>query len=172
MEPEPESRRLHWLIAVALTVWCLCWLAQNGYNYLDLTWDLFSKLKWRSLALFINPCFVIWLGLFSSAVWAPFNLLRFPWAKHGPDFGRGSVALLVFFVPPLLGLAYNLLDLTFVRFHGVARMENRCSCGSSQSSEVKDTVDIPLSPLAAASLSIWVISQNLTIVQRVPKDPL
>ena len=105
MEAELESRRLHWLIAVPLTVWCLCWLAQNGYNYLDLTWGLFSKLKWGSLALFINPCFAIWLGLFSSAVWAPLNLLRFPWAKHGPDFGRGKVALLVLLVPPLLGLA-------------------------------------------------------------------
>ena len=90
MEAEPESRRLHWLIAVPLTVWCLYWLAQNGYNYLHLTWGLFSKLKWGSLALFINPCFAIWLGLFSSTVWAPLNLLRFPWAKHGPDFAGGA----------------------------------------------------------------------------------
>src|SRR5437762_1604754 len=70
---EPEVRRIHWALAVPLTGWCLLWLVFNGYNYMHLTWHLFSTLKWLSFALLINPCFAIWIAFFSSAAWAPLN---------------------------------------------------------------------------------------------------
>jgi len=101
---EPASRRLHWLVVAPLSLWCLCWCAVNGYDYLYLTWRLFARLKWASFALLINPCFVIWLALFSSVVWAPLNLSWLPWGK---DFKLGKVALLALFAPPLLGLALH-----------------------------------------------------------------
>jgi len=104
-----RSRGLHWLIATPLSLWCLAWLAENGYNYIHLTWSLFAKVKWGSFALLINPCFLIWLAFFSSSVWAPLSLLSWPWGKYGPDFSRGKVALLVLLAPPLFGLALQFI---------------------------------------------------------------
>ena len=106
---ELGTRGLHWSIALVLSLWCLCWLADRGYNYLHLTWRLFTRLKWASFALIINPCFDIWILVFSSAVRAPFNLLWWPWGRYGRDFTRGKVALLVFLAPPLLGLVLRFI---------------------------------------------------------------
>ena len=103
--PEPELRSIHWILAVPLTGWCLLWLVFNGYNYLYLTWHLFSTLKWLSFALLINPCFWIWFAFFSSSTWAPLNLFLMPWGKYGGDFTRRKIVLMVVFVPMLLGLA-------------------------------------------------------------------
>src|SRR5438093_1449464 len=103
--PEPELRSIHWLLAGPLTGWCLLWLAFNGYNYVRLTWHIFSTLKWLSFALLFNPCFWIWLAFFSSSTWAPLNFFMLPWGKYGEDFSRKKMALVVVFVPMLLGLA-------------------------------------------------------------------
>src|SRR5437773_1215499 len=54
---EPKRRGFHWIIAGPLSLWCLAWLALNGYNYLHLTWRIFATLRWLSFALLINPCF-------------------------------------------------------------------------------------------------------------------
>ena len=107
--PGPSRCGFHWLIAGPLSLWCLVWLAFNGYNYLYLTWRIFVILKWLSFALLINPCFAIWIGAFSSSVWAPLNLVGLPWGKYDADFSRWKVALLVLFVPPLLGLALQFI---------------------------------------------------------------
>src|SRR6266566_4827178 len=88
---QPKRRGFHWLIAGPLSLWCLIWLALNGYNYLYLTWRIFATLKWLSFALLINPCFAIWVGAFSSSVWAPLNFVALPWGEHGRDLSRGKV---------------------------------------------------------------------------------
>ena len=44
----PKRCGFHWLIAGPLSLWCLGWLALNGYNYLYLTWRIFATLKWLS----------------------------------------------------------------------------------------------------------------------------
>src|SRR6266566_3676268 len=106
---QPKRRAFHRLIAAPLSLWCLIWLAFNGYNYLHLTWRIFATLKWLSFALLINPCFAIWLGAFSSSVWAPLNFVALPWGSYDAEFSRGKVALLVCFVPPLLGLALQFI---------------------------------------------------------------
>jgi hypothetical protein len=106
---EPKCRGFHWLFAVPLSLWCLFWLALNGYNYLHLTWRIFATLKWLSFALLINPCFAVWLGAFSSSVWAPLNFVALPWARYDAKFSRGKVTLLVLFVPVLLGLALQFI---------------------------------------------------------------
>jgi hypothetical protein len=103
------KRKLHWLIAAPLSVWCLLWLALNGWNYFSLTWHLFATLKWMSFALLINPCFAIWIGAFSSCFWAPLNSLGLPWGEYDAHFSRRKIALLVFFVPPLLGLVFQFI---------------------------------------------------------------
>jgi len=103
-DPEPELRRIHWIFAAPLTGWCLLWLAFNGYNYLRLTWHLFSTLKWLSFALLINPCFWIWIALFCFAVWPLLNLSLMPWAKFEKDFSRMKVVLMIVIVPIMLGL--------------------------------------------------------------------
>jgi hypothetical protein len=107
--PRPTRCGFHWLIAGPLSLWCLAWLALNGYNYLYLTWRIFATLKWLSFALLINPCFWIWVGAFSSSVWAPLNFVALPWGKYDAEFSRGKVALLVLFVPPLLGIALQFI---------------------------------------------------------------
>ncbi len=104
---ESDLRGFHWLIATPLTIWCLLWLAVNGYNYIYLTWHLFSELKWYSFALLLSPCFYFWLGLFSSSAWAPLNMLWMIWVKYDKDkdVSKTKVALMVIFIPVLLGLA-------------------------------------------------------------------
>ena len=97
---EPKRRGFHWIIAGPLSLWCLAWLALNGYNYLHLTWRIFATLKWLSFALLINPCFAIWIGAFASSVWAPLNFVALPWGSDA-EFSRGKVALLVLFVATL-----------------------------------------------------------------------
>ena len=57
------ERSFHWFVAASLTLWCLFWLALNGFNYVRLTWLLFAHLKWWSFFLAVNPCFWIWAGL-------------------------------------------------------------------------------------------------------------
>lgn len=99
-----KNRSFHWLIATPLSIWCLYWLTMNGYNYVYLTWRLFSRLKWLSLMLLINPCFLIWVGFFSASVWAPLCLLLMPWGNLIGDLSRRKVALLVLLVPMLLAL--------------------------------------------------------------------
>src|SRR6266566_7216000 len=69
----------------------------------------FATLGWLSFALLINPCFAIWIGAFSSSVWAPLNFVALPWGSYDAEFSRGKVALLVCFVPPLLGLALQFI---------------------------------------------------------------
>src|SRR5437870_3593719 len=98
-EPEPTSKGFHWLIAAPLSLWCLLWLLLNGYSYFGLTWNLFRSLKWWSFALVFSPCFWIWLGFFSSAVWAPLNFCTLPWAKYDRGFSRGKILLLVLILP-------------------------------------------------------------------------
>ncbi len=102
---EPEPRGFHWFIATVLTIWCLAWVLFNGYGYIYLTWHLFVSLKWFSFALLINPCFAIWIGFFSSSIWAPLNFSALPWGRFGAELSRRKVALLVLLVPPVLGLA-------------------------------------------------------------------
>ncbi len=51
----------------------------------------FATLGWLSFALLINPCFAIWIGAFSSSVWAPLNFVALPWGEHGRDLSRGKV---------------------------------------------------------------------------------
>ena len=104
-ETQSSFRALHWLVALPLTAWCLSWLAFNSYNYVRLTWHIFASLKWLSFALLINPCFWIWLGLFSSSTWAPLDYSAMPWGKFGGTLTRKKVVLVVVLVPMLLGLA-------------------------------------------------------------------
>jgi hypothetical protein len=100
---------IHWFITLSLTIWCLFWLALNGGNYIYLTWHLFSTLKWLSFLLLISPCFWVWLGIFSSSVWIPLNLLWVTWGKLDEDLSRTQVVLLVLVVPVLLGLALQFI---------------------------------------------------------------
>jgi len=109
MATSPKRCGFHWLIAGPLSLWCLVWLVFNGYNYLYLTWRIFATLKWLSFALLINPCFAIWIGAFSSSVWAPLNFVALPWGTYDAEFSRGKVALVVLFVPLLLGLALQFI---------------------------------------------------------------
>ena len=123
----PSRRKLHWLIAAPLTLWCLLWLVFNGWNYLSLTWHLFATLRWLSFALLINPCFAIWIGAFSSSVWAPLSFLALPWAEYDAvEFSRGKMALLVFFVPLLLGLDSSSSGHIFTQLHTEVRMAITC----------------------------------------------
>ena len=88
-----------------MSLWCLLWLVYNGYNYIYLSWRIFSNLKWLSLALLVNPCFWLWV-LFFTSVWKPLELLVMPWlAKYDRENSRTKITLLVLIVPPVLGLA-------------------------------------------------------------------
>lgn len=102
---EPARRGLHWLLAVPLSLWCLLWLVSNGYNYVHLTWHLVRTLKWMSFLLLLSPCFWIWVGVFSSSVWAPLNFWLLPWGRYDRELSRTKIFLLVLFVPFVLGLA-------------------------------------------------------------------
>jgi hypothetical protein len=109
-ESASRAKTFHWLIALGLTAWCLLWVVSNGCNYLYLTWRLFRGLRWLSLCLIYNPCAWIWFSLFASTVWVPKSYLILPWCKRNEfEMSRTRIFLMVFFVPPILGLLLHYL---------------------------------------------------------------
>jgi len=105
-EPDssPKFKNLHWLIAIPLSLWSVFWLCCNDYNYVTLTWRLFTTLGWLSFLLFLSPCGYAWFLVFSSAAWAPIWLTMLPWVGSSEDLSRKKIFFIVLLVPFVFGM--------------------------------------------------------------------
>ena len=111
LNSEPKIRGFHLLVAIPLSLWCMPWAVCNAYNYIALTWHLFSILKWTSFILLISPCFWLWIVLFLITALYPLQTVSVPWNKYKyPPMKNWFKPLLVLYILCAPPLAYFVLS--------------------------------------------------------------
>lgn len=100
-QPTNEVQKFAWPLAVALSVWCLMWLAMFAKTFIELTWKLACDLNGISVPLLMAPCFWTWCIVFAFALCVVHRLSTMPWQEFRKNLNLSKAAVLIAVIPAL-----------------------------------------------------------------------